>query len=141
MNQCWHSKRKDKISAVTSTFCGVKYLRCSTKGQEQLPLREAITGSNEGIELQSAETIFGSFSPWQSTCSHLHNKIDRERGSKEVTVSKAFSRAYLPGCHFSSRYNFVYFLQMQAENVQTQKYWINRIVWRVYTVVKNIFTI
>lgn len=65
-------------------------------GKNQLPLREAITGSNKDVEVHSTEAIFGTSLPLAVHLFSLAHR-NRERGSNGVTVSEISSLPfYLP---------------------------------------------
>lgn len=86
--------------------------------------REAITGSNKGVEVHSTEAIFGTSLPLAVhlfSLPHRYREGERESESKGLTVSEVSSISFLPACHFSLQYCIVYFLQMWAEKGETNR--------------------
>lgn len=93
---------------------GKKWIR-----EDQLPLREAITGSNKGVEVHSTEAIFASALPLAVNLFSLAHRNNRAPQSKGVTVFVS-ALASLPACHFSLQSCIVYWLQMWTANGQTK---------------------
>lgn len=82
----------------------------------QSPVREAITGSNKGIELHSTEAIFGTSLP---LAVHLFSLAHRNReGALRLQSMRSHPSplSLLAISHY--KYCIVYVLQMQAEMVK-----------------------
>lgn len=130
---CWHSTvacfpnwihESDVVGTMFAryTLSTVKKKKKKWTREDQLPLREAITGSNKGIEVHSREAIFGASLPLAVHLFSLaHRNRVRERGSKGVTVSEVSSLPVLPACHFSLQCRIVCLLQTWAENGETKR--------------------